>query len=76
MDEFDLNNDGRVTMEEFKSALTRMRQKMDEKAQQGREYGSNKQMREDRFKHKRMNGDVTGKYKLPMTSAQRNGFYN
>lgn len=76
MDEFDLNNDGRVTMEEFKSALTRMRQKMDEKAQQGREYGSNLQMREDRFKHKRMNGDVTGKYKLPMTSAQRNGFYN
>ena len=32
-------------------------------------------MREDRFKHKRMNGEVTGKYKLPMTSAQRTGFY-
>lgn len=32
-------------------------------------------MREDRFKHKRMNGDVTGKYKLPLTSNQKHGFY-
>ena len=47
-----------------------------EKAKKGQEYTSAQQMREDRFKHKRMTGDVTGKYKLPMTSAQRNGFYN
>ena len=32
MEEFDLNQDGRVTLEEFKSALIRMRQKMDERA--------------------------------------------
>ena len=76
MEEFDLNQDGRVTLDEFKLALTRMRQKMDEKASQGREYTSALQMREDRFKHKRMQGDVTGKYKLPMTSNQRTGFYN
>ena len=76
MEEFDLNQDGRVTMEEFKCALTRMREKMNNKAKKGQEYTSNQQMREDRFKHKRMDGDVTGKYKLPMTSAQRNGFYN
>ena len=54
MEEFDLNQDGRVTLDEFKLALTRMRQKMDEKATQGREYTSALQMREDRFKHKRM----------------------
>lgn len=76
MEEFDLNQDGRVTLDEFKLALTRMRQKMDEKASQGREYTSALQMREDRFKHKRMQGDVTNKYKLPMTSNQRTGFYN
>ena len=40
MEEFDLNQDGRVTLDEFKLALTRMRQKMDEKASQGREYTS------------------------------------
>ena len=54
MEEFDLNQDGRVTLDEFKLALTRMRQKMDERATQGREYTSALQMREDRFKHKRM----------------------
>ena len=32
MDEFDLNQDGRVTLEEFKSSLTRMRAKMNERA--------------------------------------------
>ena len=75
MEEFDLNNDGKVTLEEFKAALTRMRQKTNEKAAAGREYTSNLQMREDRFKHKRMNVDVTDKVKLPMTSAQKTGFY-
>ena len=32
-------------------------------------------MREDRFKHRRLQGEVTEKYKLPMTSNQKNGFY-
>ena len=32
-------------------------------------------MKDDRFKHARMNKDVTDKYKLPMTAAQTNGFY-
>lgn len=54
MEEFDLNQDGRVTLQEFKSSLIRMRQKMDERAAQGREYTSATQMREDRFKHRRM----------------------
>ena len=40
MTEFDLNQDGKVTLEEFKSALTRMREKMNEKAAKGREYTS------------------------------------
>ena len=68
MTEFDLNNDGKVTLEEFKSALVRMREKMNEKASGAREYTSQLKMKEDRFKHKRMANEVTGKYKLPMTS--------
>ena len=75
MEEFDLNQDGKVTLEEFKSALTRMREKMNAKAAQGREYSSNLQMREDRFKHRRLNNEVQEKYKLPMTSNQKTGFY-
>ena len=75
MDEFDLNQDGKVTLDEFKSALTRMRQKMNEKAQSGREYTSNLQMRNDRVKHRRLKGEVQDKFKLPMTSNQKLGFY-
>ena len=75
MEEFDLNNDGRVTLNEFKAALTRMRTKMNEKASQAREYSSANAMRADRVKHKRMGVNVTDKYKLPMTAAQRTGFY-
>ena len=40
MEEFDLNKDGKVTLEEFKSALTRMREKMNEKAKSATEYTS------------------------------------
>ncbi len=65
-----------MTLEEFKSALVRMRQKTAEKAAAGREYTSAQQMREDRVKHRRMQGEVQGKYKLPMTSNQRTGFYH
>ena len=75
MEEFDLNNDGRVTLDEFKQALTRMRTKMNEKASAGREYTSAQQMRDDRFKHKRMQGEVQNKFKLPMTANQRTGFF-
>lgn len=75
MEEFDLNNDGKVTIDEFKSSLIRMREKMNGKADKGREYSSNLEMRQDRVKHRRLNGEVTDKYKLPMTSNQKNGFY-
>ena len=62
-------------MEEFKAALTRMREKMNAKAEKGREYTSAQQMRDDRFKHRRLNNEVQDKYKLPMTSNQKTGFY-
>ena len=69
MEEFDLNQDGKVTLDEFKLALTRLREKMSKKAEGAKEYTSQLQMKEDRFKHKRMNNEITDKYKLPMTSS-------
>ena len=33
-------------------------------------------MRADRYKHVRMNNDLQGKYKVPMTSGQTTGFYH
>jgi len=40
MDEFDLNQDGRVTWDEFVSSMTRLKEQMNEKAKKGREYTS------------------------------------
>ena len=40
MDEFDANNDGKVSLEEFKAALTRMRTQLDTKKDCGKEYKS------------------------------------
>ena len=40
MSEFDVNQDGKVTLEEFKSTLCRMRAKIGEKAGNAKEYTS------------------------------------
>ena len=75
MEKFDLNQDGKVTLEEFKKALVVIREEMNAKAKQATEYTSHNKMKDARFKHTRMNNNVTAKYKLPMTSAQTNGFF-
>ena len=69
MEKFDLNQDGKVTLEEFKKALTVIREEMKTKSGSAVEYTSHNKMKEERFKHKRMNNEVQDKYKLPMTSA-------
>jgi len=50
-------------LEEFKATLGRMRAKMNEKAGTAKEYTSFTQMKNDRFKHKRMNNEVQEKFK-------------
>ena len=40
MEEFDSNNDGKVSLEEFKAALTKMRGNLDTKKDCGKEYTS------------------------------------
>ena len=75
MEKFDLNNDGKVTLEEFKKVLTTMRSELADKSKLATQYTSAQKMKDERFKHKRMDNDVTDKYKLPMTSSQQHGFY-
>ena len=74
MDEFDANQDGRVSLEEFKAALTRMRAALDNKKDAGKEYTSYEKMKANRYKHVRMENNLEDKYKVPLTFNQSIGF--
>lgn len=67
MDQFDTNKDGRVSWEEFSSALRTLKENVNNKAGGAKEYKSWSKMRDDRFKHKRMGGEIQDKYKQPLT---------
>ena len=54
MEDFDANSDGKVTLDEFKAGLARMREKLTEKKEVAVEYKSHNKMMQDRFKHIRM----------------------
>ena len=58
MEEFDTNKDGRVSWDEFREAMGRLKEKVNNKAGQAKEYTSFTKMKEDRFKHKRMENDL------------------
>jgi hypothetical protein len=74
MDQFDANKDGKVTWTEFRDALVVMKDNANNKAKQAKEYSSYTQMKDDKFKHKRMNVDLQQKYKVPLTFNQSVGF--
>ena len=74
MEEFDANQDGRVSMEEFKQALHRMRENLDKKKDVAKEYTSFTKMNADRYKHIRMGDEIEHKYKVPLTFNQSIGF--
>ena len=74
MKEFDTNQDGKVSWDEFLNSMNRIKAKMDFKAEGAKEYSSHEQMILDRTKHKRMNIEVNDKYKGPMTFNQSVGF--
>ena len=76
MEEFDLNQDGKVSWEEFLKSMNRVKEKMDKKAELAKEYTSHGDYINDRTKHKRMGGEVQEKYKAPMTFNQSVGFLN
>lgn len=76
MQEFDTNRDGRVSWEEFVTALNSLKVKVNNKQGNASEYKSFTKMKEDRFKHKRMNVEVQDKYKVPITFNQSVGFFH
>ena len=74
MDDFDANNDGKVSKDEFKAALNRMREELACKDGAAKEYTSFNAMSGDRFKHVRMGAGLEDKYKVPLTFNQSIGF--
>ena len=74
MEDFDSNHDGKVSLEEFKTALCRMRDILKGKNNAGCEYTSHVKYSEDRFKHTRMANELEDKYKVPLTFNQSIGF--
>ena len=74
MEFFDENHDGKISMDEFKSALLKMRESLSNKNNAGCEYTSHLKYSEDRFKHSRMQNELDEKYKVPLTFNQSIGF--
>ena len=77
MQEFDLNQDGKVSWDEFLKSMERVKKRMNDKAEGAKEYHSHVDYVNDRSKHRRMHNDLQDKYKGPMTMNQTIGFkYN
>ena len=74
MDYFDANHDGKISMDEFKAALTTMRKDLGKKDDAGCEYKSYTKMMDDRYKNRRMGNELEEKYKVPLTFNQSIGF--
>ena len=75
-EEVPFDQDGRVSWEEFRNTLDRLKSKMAQKTTNAKEYTSFNKMKADRFKHKRMGNELQDKYKLPVTFNQSVGFYH
>jgi Ca2+-binding EF-hand superfamily protein len=76
MKEFDTNQDGKVSWDEFSAALGRIKERVNQKATGAKEYKSFNKLRDDRYKHKRMVGEIQDKYKQPITFNQSIGFHH
>ena len=74
MSKFDLNQDGKVTWDEFRFVLNKLKEEFSQVSGNAKEYTSWEKMRSDRYKHIRMKKDLQDKYKMPMTSSQGIGF--
>ena len=74
MEDFDTNHDGKVSLDEFKTSLTRMRASLKNKDSAAMEYKSYNKLTSDRYKHSRMKDGTDQKYKVPLTFNQSIGF--
>jgi hypothetical protein len=55
--------------------MERLKEKLNDKSKNAKEYTSFNKMKGDRIKHRRMENELTDKYKLPLTFNQSVGFY-
>ena len=58
MEEFDANKDGKVTWEEFREAMQKMKDRINGKAKNATEYKSYNKLMDDRYKHRRMHNEL------------------
>ena len=58
MEDFDANHDGKVSLDEFKAALSRMRETLKGQDTAAKEYTSFNKMAGDRYKHIRMDRNL------------------
>ena len=75
MEAFDLNSDGKISLEEFVTVLDKMREKCKTAPNKAVEYDSHWKMTQDRFKHSRIKYELPEKFKAPVTSNQTFGFH-
>ena len=74
LEAFDLNKNGKISFEEFCTVLEQLREKCKTDSTKAKEYTSYNKLITDRFKHKRIEGEVGDKFKSPMTFGQTCGF--
>ncbi len=58
MERFDSNQDGKVSWAEFSETLKTLKDQVNSKAKGAKEYTSWNKMHDDRYKHRRMAGEV------------------
>lgn len=58
MTQFDLNKDGKISWDEFKFVLEKIKSELNTKAGNAREYTSYEKMKADRFKHVRVRKEL------------------
>ena len=73
---FDLNADGKISFEEFKAVLCKLRERCKSESSKATEYKSYNKLMEDRFKHKRIQHELPDKFKAPVTFNQSIGFHS
>mgnify|MGYP006280924461 CR=1 FL=1 len=76
MQEFDTNQDGRISWEEFCGALRRLISSLEEKSKKASEVKSFEDWNFMRRKHIRPQGHPHEKFRSPVTSSQVHGFFD